>query len=223
MKIIGSLLIGACITGCATVSDVVRSKEQGKGTSKVYRVNADEAWEIAKTVFHWEETDAVEEHRSEGYMLTSGGESSVSWGTVMGVWIERVNDESTRVTVVIKRKNPTEVIIPVTEAAFHDDFELATRLKAGMSFVPVPGAAPFQPAPLGEPAASKAVTPSASGDVVTVTWTFANIRSGAGDDFSLVTTVKRGDRLTVIGENGDWLNVRLENGREGWVHGKTVR
>jgi hypothetical protein len=112
------------------MSDVVRSKEQGKGTSKVYRVNADEAWEIAKTVFHWEETDAVEEHRSEGYMLTSSGESSVSWGVVMGVWIERVNDESTRVTVVIKRKNPTEVLIALTEAAFHDDFELAVRIKA---------------------------------------------------------------------------------------------
>jgi len=130
MKIMGCLLILVCAPGCATMSDVVRSKEQGKGTSKVYRVNADEAWEIAKAVFRWEETDAVEEHRSEGYMLTSSGESSVSWGVVMGVWIERVNDESTRVTVVIKRKNPTEVLIALTEAAFHDDFELAVRIKA---------------------------------------------------------------------------------------------
>jgi len=130
MKIMGCLLILVCATGCATMSDVVRSKEQGKGTSKVYRVNANEAWEIAKAVFRWEETDAVEEHRSEGYMLTSSGENSVSWGVVMGVWIERVNDESSRVTVVIKRKNPTEVLIALTEAAFHDDFELAVRIKA---------------------------------------------------------------------------------------------
>lgn len=216
MKIMGCLLILVCVTGCATMSDVVRSREQGKGTSKVYRVNADEAWEIAKMVFRWEETDAVEEHRSEGYMLTRSGESLISSGTLIGVWIERVNDESTRVTVVIKNKNPTEVIIAVTEAAFHDDFEMAARMKAGRSFTPAPQAAQSQAAPPGRPTTSET-------DVVTVTWTFANVRSGAGDDFSLVTTVKRGDRLTVIGENGYWLNVRLENGREGWIHNKTVK
>jgi uncharacterized protein YgiM (DUF1202 family) len=38
-----------------------------------------------------------------------------------------------------------------------------------------------------------------------------------------LTTVKRGDRLTVIGEDGDWLNVRLENGQEGWINSKKAR
>jgi len=138
MNIMGFLLILVCAIGCATMSDVVRSKEQGKGTSKVYRVNADQAWEIAKTVFRWEQTDAVEEHRSEGYMLTSSGESSSSWGAVMGVWIEPVNDDSTRVTVVIKRKNPTDVLVELTEAAFHEDFELARRIKGEKTFSPAP-------------------------------------------------------------------------------------
>ena len=98
MKITEFLLIWVCLTGCATMSDVVQSKERGRGTSKVYPVNADQAWEIAKTVFRWERTDAVEEHRSEGYMLASSGESLISWGTVTGVWVEPVNSDSTRVT-----------------------------------------------------------------------------------------------------------------------------
>ena len=80
------------------MSDVVQSKERGRGTSKVYPVNADQTWEIAKTVFRWERTDAVEEHRSEGYMLASSGESLISWGTLTGVWVEPVNSDSTRVT-----------------------------------------------------------------------------------------------------------------------------
>jgi hypothetical protein len=184
--------------------------------SKVYPVNADQAWEIAKTVFRWERTEAVEEHRSEGYMLTSSEESLISWGTMIGVWIEPVNNNSTRVTVVIKRKNPTEVLTPVTEAMFHDDFEMAARMKAGRFFTPAPPAAKSQSAPPEETTTTKT-------DVVTVTWTFANIRSGAGDHFSLVATVKHGDRLTVIGEDGDWLNVRLENGQEGWIDYKKVR
>lgn len=223
MKMIGFLLLGIYLTGCATTRDVVLSKERGRGMSKVYPVNADQAWEIARAVFRWERTDAVEEHRSEGYMLTSSAESSISWGIVMGVWIEPVKNDRTRVTVVIKRRNPIEVFAPLSEATFHDDFEMAARIKAGKSFTPVPPAAESQSGPPEEPAASKALTPSASTDVVTVTWSFANIRSGAEDDSSLVATVKRGDRLTVIGEDGDWLNVRLENGREGWINSKKVR
>ena len=216
IKIMGFLLIGVCITGCATVSDVLRSKEQGKGTSKVYRLNADEAWEAAKTVFRWEEAEAIEEHRSEGYMLTSIGESSISWGALMGVWIEPVSKDRTRVTVVVKRKNPAEVLTTVTEAIFHDDFEVAARMKAGGSLTPTPPANQSQTAPAKQPGTSET-------DVVTVTWTLANVRSGAGNDFSLVATVKQGDRLTVIGEDGDWLKVRLENGQVGWIDSKRVR
>jgi len=223
MKITGFLLIWVCLTGCATMSDVVQSKERGRGTSKVYPVNADQAWEIAKTVFRWERTDAVEEHRSEGYMLTSSGESLISWGTVMGVWIEPVDNGSTKVTAVIKRKNPTEVLTSLTEAIFHEDFEMAARIKAGRSFTPAPATVRSPSVPPEEPTTSITAPLPAGTDVVTVTWTFANIRSGAGDDFSLLTTVKRGDRLTVIGEDGDWLNVRLENGQEGWINSKKAR
>ena len=92
MRIIGILLIGVCMTGCATRGGVVQSKERGKGMSKVYPIDADRAWEIAKTVFRWEHTDAVQERRSEGYMLTNIGESPVTWGAVMGVWIEPVRE-----------------------------------------------------------------------------------------------------------------------------------
>ena len=59
--------------------------------------------------------------------------------------------------------------------------------------------------------------------VVTVTWTSANIRSGAGNEFPVVTTVKQGDKLTVIGESGEWFNVRLENGQEGWIKSTVVK
>ena len=128
MKIVGCLLILVCATGCATMSDVVLSKEQGKGTSRIYRVNVDQAWEITKVVFRLEQTDAVEEHRSEGYMLTSIKGSLIRWGAMMGIWIEPVNEDSTRVTAVIKKKNSMEVLAPLTEADFHEDFELAWRM-----------------------------------------------------------------------------------------------
>ncbi len=66
-------------------------------------------------------------------------------------------------------------------------------------------------------------SPVTSSTVVTVTWTSANIRSGAGNEFSVVTIVKKGDKLTVIGESGEWFNVRLENGQEGWISNRVVK
>ncbi len=54
------LLFVALLNGCSTMNDVVRVKEAGtEGTTKVYPVNADQAWEISKTVFRWEGSDAI--------------------------------------------------------------------------------------------------------------------------------------------------------------------
>jgi len=71
---------------------------------KIYPVTPDQAWEIAKTVFRWEGSDAIEEHKDEGYMLTSSGVNMVSWGAVMGAWIEPFDKDHTKVTVVTKRR-----------------------------------------------------------------------------------------------------------------------
>jgi len=128
MKIMGCLLILVCATGCATTSDVVRAKAHGKGTSRVYPLNVERAWEIARAVFRFEAPEDIEEHRSEGYMVARIGESSLSSGAVMGVWIEPVDNDNTRVTVVIKRRDPIELSVPVTETDFHDNFVLAWRM-----------------------------------------------------------------------------------------------
>jgi phospholipid-binding lipoprotein MlaA len=58
---------------------------------------------------------------------------------------------------------------------------------------------------------------------VTVTWTFVIIRSGARNDYSIVTTVNQGDKLTVIGDSGEWFHVGLEGGHEGWVSNRVVK
>jgi len=75
-----------------------------------------------------------------------------------------------------------------------------------------------------KPLTSTPITPSSgTTNIVTVTWTSANIRSGVGNEFPVMTTVKQGDRLTVIGESGEWFNVRLEDGKEGWINSRVVK
>jgi hypothetical protein len=58
---------------------------------------------------------------------------------------------------------------------------------------------------------------------LTVTGTFANIRAGAGNDFSIIAIVKQGEKLILLGEYGDWYHVRMENGQEGWINSRFAK
>ena len=118
------------LTGCATTHDIVPvKKEDSEGISKVYPVNADQAWEIGKVVFRWEGRHAIEEHRDQGYMLTSSGMGLVAWGTVMGAWFEPVDEENTKVTVITRRRVTVSPAVPmIREDAFHRRFAQAVEM-----------------------------------------------------------------------------------------------
>ncbi len=129
------------LSGCSTMNDVVRVKENGsEGTAKVYPINEDQEWTIAKTVFRWEGADAIEEHKDKGYMLTSSGMDLISAGAVMGAWIEPVDKENTKITVVTKRRLTINVFTTLMESTFHKRFAQAVEiLKQGK---PLPDIAP---------------------------------------------------------------------------------
>jgi len=141
MAIIILLSFAVFFNGCATMNDVVRVKHAGtEGTTKVYPVNADQAWEISKAVFRWEGSDAIEEHRDERYMLTSSGMNFFSWGTVMGAWMEPVDTDNTKVTVVTKRRITINIATTLTEGTYHNRFAQAVEIvKKGQ---PLPRNAP---------------------------------------------------------------------------------
>jgi hypothetical protein len=89
-------------------------------------------WTIAKTVFRWEGSDAIEDHRDQGYMLTSSGMNFVSAGAVMGAWVEPAGRGQTKVTVVTKRRIATNLATTLTETTFQKRFAQAVALvKAG--------------------------------------------------------------------------------------------
>jgi hypothetical protein len=120
------------LTSCQTLSDVVQAKAQGGGTTQVYPVETDQAWTIAKTVLRWEGSDAIEEHRDQGSMLTSSGMNFLSAGAVMGAWIEPAGRGQTKVTVVTKRRMATNIATTLTETTFQKRFAQAVALvKAG--------------------------------------------------------------------------------------------
>ena len=62
-------------------------------------MTADQAWEIARTVFRWAEAGRLEERRAEGYLLASDTDDRQNYGTVMAAWVEPDPDGAMRVTV----------------------------------------------------------------------------------------------------------------------------
>ena len=58
---------------------------------------------------------------------------------------------------------------------------------------------------------------------VTVTARTLNVRSAPGTDAAIVGRVRRGDRLEVVSEQGEWLEIRTGAALAGWVHGRYTR
>ncbi len=117
------LVLGA---GCVTVTDVVREKDEG--TARRYPVTADQAWEIARTVFRWGGAERLVEHRAEGYMLASDTDDRQNYGTLMAAWVEPDPDGVIRVTVRTRSRMLLNPVTLLTEDSFHRRFTQAVRM-----------------------------------------------------------------------------------------------
>jgi uncharacterized protein YgiM (DUF1202 family) len=78
--------------------------------------------------------------------------------------------------------------------------------------VPAKPAAPSSPAPSEERAVG----------TVRVNVSTLNVRGAASVSSEIVGHVRRGERLTVIADSGDWLHVKLSDGTSGWVSSELV-
>jgi hypothetical protein len=94
------------------------------------------------TVFRWEKTDEIEEHREENYMITSTGMKMVAFGSVMGVWFEPVDSANTKVKVVTKRRVENDIFTNLNESTFFKRFEHGLKIVQAGRKLPV--AAPVQ-------------------------------------------------------------------------------
>ena len=57
----------------------------------------------------------------------------------------------------------------------------------------------------------------ASSGTVTISTDKVNVRSGPGLSYPLTFTVKRGEKYSIVKENGDWIEIKLSLGQTGWI------
>jgi hypothetical protein len=112
--------------GCATtVDDLIRERYEGK--SQIYPVNQETAWDIAKAVLleSGAKLPEIEEERTKNVM---------NWVSVLGVFVEPVDAERTRVTAQRPPAPCNPLPTPLTEDMFHEQFAKAVSMKkAGKS------------------------------------------------------------------------------------------
>ncbi len=81
---------------------------------------------------------------------------------------------------------------------------------------PPPPPAPPEAPPVGQP------QPAPPQQMVRVTGSRLNVRSQPSTSAATVARVKRGEKLPVLGRDGEWVQVRLADGTSGWVSGRYV-
>jgi hypothetical protein len=142
--ILGALATAATLTwACATRQDIVVAKLRGRANGRVYPVTFDQAWAISKAIFKLEPTEALEEHRDEGYILTSQDASGLSAGTYMGVFVEAGDRPGeSKVTFIARRRTPTQAYAALNEGLFHKKFAALIELVGTVGPLSVPGERP---------------------------------------------------------------------------------
>lgn len=86
---------------------------------------------------------------------------------------------------------------------------------------PAPAPAP-EPRPVAPSPAPAAAEEEKATGTVRVNVSNLNIRGDASTSAEIVGHARRGERLTVVGDSGDWLRVKLNDGTTGWVSSQLV-
>jgi hypothetical protein len=116
------------------------------------------------------------------------------------------------------RYNPAPMKAP---ARFPFTFLLLSSLFA---FAACQTTAPVaEPETPGETISVLADVPEAPIGMARVTASSLNIRSGPSTSDSIVASVRRNQRVTVLGRNGEWARIRVASGEPGWVAARYLR
>ena len=86
----------------------------------------------------------------------------------------------------------------------------------GNAPAPAPAPPPAAPAPAPATSEERAI------GTVRVNVSTLNVRGEASASAAVVGHVRRGERLTLIADSGDWLRVKLNDGTSGWVSSQLV-
>ena len=123
-----AVLLAVATAGCTSLADVVKARDEG--TTRLYSVTEDQAWQITSAIFHRYRLDAYEDHRNQGYLVATTSMRLLTQGAHLAAWVEPAGHGQVHVTIVARRRVPTNATTALTESEFHRLFADAARLVA---------------------------------------------------------------------------------------------
>jgi uncharacterized protein YgiM (DUF1202 family) len=196
---------------------------RGKGT-KVYVVGRSGTWAKVKTPggFGWIHTDLLTDHISAGQQLAAGAsdppsdDSNAAWIKVDDARVRSGPGENypvygtrpmgTKVFVIGRKGDWAQVRTPGGSGWIRTDL-LTDEVSTGQQLA----------AATGQSTSGGGIAKAfASGDNL-------YLRAGPGVRYDYRAVLTRGQTLHVIGTKGEWVNVRVQGGAEGWVYNDYVK
>ena len=93
------------------------------------------------------------------------------------------------------------------------------RLHEGVKESSLPPPSPPSPLPSSAIILKTSLLPPSRGKVI---WVYVNLREGLGINYKIIGRAHMKNIFQILGENHDWLRVRLENGTVGWMSKKAA-
>jgi len=94
-------------TGCSTIADARNAR--GQGESRTYNAPFDTVWKTVPTAVNELGLMVAGENEEEGYILAAKGITAFSYGENVAIFVEKIDDEQTRVEVVSKKAMATNI------------------------------------------------------------------------------------------------------------------
>jgi uncharacterized protein YgiM (DUF1202 family) len=103
---------------------------------------------------------------------------------------------------------------PVAEPAQKEEAPARAKPEPPVAVAPEP-LPPLPPPP--PPPKSPKPAPAPVLRVTQIVWSSVNLREGPGTNHKVVGNAKKGTTLVILEDKGQWLHVRIEDGKEVWV------
>lgn len=92
------------IAGCASSQSI--KKLENQGTKQIFTATYEKVWEAAINACNRNSLTIKELDKENGYINADTPYRMESWGEVVGIWIRKIEDSKTQVSVVSRRVGP---------------------------------------------------------------------------------------------------------------------
>ena len=116
-------------------------------------------------------------------------------------------------TIQLKKEGYLERIVKVRT---REGYKMTVNVQLARKISPTPSPVELLPPPSAEPSGPYIIVKE------TGTSFGLHVRSGPGLGHPVIEDIKPGGKYPVLGEEKGWVNIRLPDGREGWVSGRYV-